>query len=67
MAASNPSSPSPEQITSHALELWRLAGSPPGGEQPFRAAAEAELRKRAEQTEAVARDPVSRPPERRTR
>jgi hypothetical protein len=67
MAANDLTSPSPEQIAAHARELWRLAGSPPGGDQSFRAAAEAELRKRAEQTEAVARDPVSRPPERPSR
>ena len=44
-------SPSPDEISARALELWRLAGSLPGQEQKYREAAIAELQKHAELTE----------------
>ncbi|ACB73402.1 DUF2934 domain-containing protein [Opitutus terrae] len=64
MAPQHQPSPTPEEIAARATELWRLAGSPPGEEANYHAAAEAELHKQRELTERTANDPGSRGPSR---
>lgn len=65
MASPHQPSPTPEEIAARATELWRLAGSPPGGEAKYREAAAAELAKHREMTNRTADAPASRGPSRR--
>ncbi len=65
MPAPHQPKPQPEEIAARARELWLIAGSPPGGDQRFHAAAEAELLKQRETTDRAADDPAAQHPTKR--
>lgn len=52
----NPTTPTHEEISARARQLWQTAGEPAGRDDEFWFAAEAELRKDRGKTVATARD-----------
>ena len=56
MAESNKSGSDDAEVSARAAELWRIAGSPPGREAEYRAAAESELNQDQDLTTRTARE-----------
>ena len=52
----DPITPTHDEITARARQLWQTAGQPSGRDEEFWLAAEAELRKDRAKTVATARD-----------